>query len=230
MKTYNTEREEIKVLVKIKLTLYLVTILLLTLGSLKAQDIKYRGFETGIGVRPISITSDLTAIDQMTVLKSGGNVGFFFGNDAFIVPVKVGFYYQAIGLEPRTFGILELEGRINYSLSYLLTKKSSRLNVYGIGGMNLQNSSFIGTYVSKEDRLNRRKRTNQEPVIGHQLSLNALVGFGVQWNAHTAYNYIAFFAEVVQPFELGYSNNNKVLSDSHIQNMTNFNIGIRVGR
>lgn len=229
MKTHNIEKEERKVTLKIKLTLYLVFILLLSLGSLNAQNIKYSGFETGIGARPIKITSNLEAIDQMTVIKSGGNVGFFFGNDAFIVPVKVGFYYQAIGPEPRTFGILELEGRINYSLSYLLTKKTTRLNVYGIGGMSLQNLAFIGTYISKEDRLKKRN-TNQEPVIGHQLSLNSLVGLGVQWNLNINYSYIAFFAEAVQPFELGYTNNNKVLSGSHIQNMTNFNIGIRVGR
>ena len=211
-----------------RIVLYIIVVLIGAISSLSAQGITYRGFETGIGIRPITITSDIEAIDQMSVIKAGGNVGFFFGNDAYIVPVKIGFYYQAIGQEPTTFGILELEGRMNYRLTYMLTQKKTKLNVYGIGGMNLQNGAFIGTYVSREDRKNNR--SNAEPLIGHQRSLNALVGFGIQLSANTYYNYISIYAEVVQPFELGYNNNNSVLSGSHIQNMTNYNIGIRVGR
>jgi len=217
---------------KVKFTLYVVILLMLAMSNLKAQDIKYKGFEAGMGVRPIRVSSDISVIDGLQVVKSGGHVGYFFGNDAYIVPIKLGFYYTAIGDEPRTFGLMELSARINYSLTYLVTRKVTRLNVYGIAGMSLQNQSFIGTYVSKENRLNKpsRQRSGLEPLVGHQLSLNAQVGLGAEWSILADYNHITLFAEAFQQFSLGDQHDNPVLSNSHIQNLTSFNIGFRVGR
>ena len=217
---------------KLMFTLYVVILLMLAMSNLKAQNIKYQGLEAGLGARPIRVSSNISAIDGLQVVKSGGHVGYFFGNDAYIIPIKLGFYFTAIGDEPRTFGILELSTRINYSLTYLIAKKSTRLNVYGIAGMSLQNQSFIGTYITKENRLHKpvRDKFSMEPVIGHQLNLNAQVGLGIQWQIRADFDYIALFAEAFQQFNLGYQHDNPVLNNSHIQNLTSFNIGFRVGK
>lgn len=190
---------------------------------------KHAGFEVSLGSKVSDISSlNISKINNSEIIKGGGTLGFYIGNDYVKFPVRVlGFYTEAIKDDYST-DFFEASVDANVNLLKIAGIRTGRLSSYAIVGLSHSVTSFYGTYVDAELR-EAPKKNSMEPLIGKINSNYLNTGWGMEYVLTPGYEFISIFVEGKSLVNLSSSTEHEVLENTHLTKNLSFNFGIRIG-
>lgn len=195
----------------------------------KKRLFRYSGLEVSLGSKVAGINSrEIDKLRNTELVKGGGTLGFYFGNDYVKFPVRVlGLYTEAIKDDYST-DFYEASVDANINLLKIAGISSRRLSSYVIVGLSHSTASFYGTYVKPEFR-QAPKGGRMEPLIGkiHNNYLNT--GWGMEYNITPGYDFISIFMEAKSMMALSGNTNYEILENTFITRNMSINFGVRIG-
>lgn len=225
MDTYNRFEYNI---VKGTFLLVLFTVLMVKSCMAQAQQPVYKGIATNFGVRSFTLTSDISEINNMTVVQEGGNAGFIIGNN--IVQARIhglGYYYSS-ARTPRTVNMIEVEGIANFYPINLFNKNlEARFNPYLLGGVTQDFMKFHGTYLNNENHPVNYS-AGSEPLLGKMAATITSVGMGFEYRIQNFGTFIHIFSEVRYGMPINISSD-AAFRNTTLSNQTSVSIGVSFG-
>src|SRR5688572_21904296 len=141
--------------------------------GLRNSNYRYVGFEANLGVKSNKITSDIAALNNMSVIKEGGSLGFVFGNQIVKTRVQaVGFYYSNSSVK-QTVNSVESAVLINVYPIKLINKSKQAINPYFSGGVDYSTMKFFGYYNNPDAKINYS--ASSAPYVGKIVSTRGTV-------------------------------------------------------
>lgn len=151
------------------------------------------GLEASFGIKTFSLSSDIAAIDGLSVTEEGGTIGVVMGAKALRLKLRQGYFYSSSTVA-QTIDEVRSAFVANLYPLQLFQRNNSRLQPYFMGGMERNIFKMYGTYGSENNKP-RNYSVSEAPFLGKISNMIASVGAGLEYRVTTPGHYINFFAE-----------------------------------
>ena len=212
----------------IKITILAILFITLLLKSTFVDAQRQMGLEAQFGVQSFDISSDIEAINGMSVAQEGGSLGLVYGGNVFRTHLQfAGFYYSSASVK-RTVDQFRAGFYTTFHPVELVTGHAVKVSPYTITGASYTDLRFFGHYLdAPEAKVNYS--TGNEPYIGSVKKINARVGLGLEWNKRIESSFIQVYGEVVYGAPLDQSTNRTVLANTTSSSTMAVQVGVRAG-
>jgi hypothetical protein len=194
--------------------------------GLKNSDYKYIGFEATLGVRTTKLSSDLPAINNMSVVQEGGSLGVVFGNQVVKTRVQAaGFYYSNSSVK-HNVNVVQSALQVNIYPVKLFNKAKQAINPYISGGVDYSTMKLFGYYNNPDAKINYS--SSSAPYLGKIASTRGTVGGGIEWRLSQVSDFVHLFAEARYSWKVK-RDADELFENTKVANATSINVGVSFG-
>jgi hypothetical protein len=189
----------------------------------------YVGFDVSMGAPRYRISSNIEALNNLSVNCFGGMVGGVLANPIGKIKGGIGFYYSGDNV-PYTFDLLAANLSVNLYLLRIKEVKYHTLEPYVFAGVSQMRDKFYGYYLTDPSaKINRS--TSEEPYNGSVMSTHLLIGTGVEYQLENdTRDFIHLYAEISYANNAHTSVTRDALSDSALPNSLWITVGMSFGK
>jgi len=196
--------------------------------QLRNSQYRYIGFEANFGVKSSTISSDLAAVNNMSVMEEGGSVGLVLGNQVVKGRMQVaGFYYSNSSVK-HTVNRIESAMLLNVYPLKFINKSRQAINPYVSGGVDYSTMKFFGYYNNPEATKKINYSSSSAPFLGKIASTRGTIGAGIEWRLPQMRDFVHLFAEARYSWAIS-QNADDLFKNTKVSNSTSINIGVSFG-
>jgi hypothetical protein len=226
------ERLQIQIL---KTGLIICIILFFELQSCSGQKFKQFvdknqvGLEGSFGIKAFRLSSNISAINHLSVIEEGGAIGLTAGARAVRLNIRQGFYYSAT-VVPYTIDEIRSAGSIDFYPLQVLPKNNVRLQPYLTAGIENNIFKMYGHYgpeTSSTKTVNYS--TAEAPYLGKISTVQVNVGIGLAYSIREPGYFVNIFSEAKYGTAISTRTPEIFFRGTSLNNQLTVNIGVGFG-
>jgi hypothetical protein len=192
----------------------------------QASNIQF-GIGAGFTLSKTSVSSDLAAINGMSLPQEGGAIFLNAGGDVLNLKGEFGFACSSSTVR-HTVDNFSYTISLNSHLLKLIPTYASRLSPYLVTGINCNNQRFYGFY-TQEERGHRNMSVSMEPYIGRIQTVSLELGAGLEYQLYRYEQFLTIFIEATTSAILQQKSKSVLQNTTIDDNITTAKIGFRFG-